>query len=119
MKPIAQTKKLLESRIVQSVLTVATIGILSWGLAAYNAVDALPDSLDTLDQKIDKAKEDQQEKDTRDSTVVAKEIKDLGEAAEEAEEDIEALEDKQIEYNVKQDIIIKILENIQEKLDED
>lgn len=119
MKPVMQTKKLLENRIVQSVLTIAVIGILSWSLAAYNAVDALPDALDSLDKKIEEVVEDQQEKDTRDSTYIIKEIEDLEEASEEAEGDIRALEDKQIEYNVKQDLMIEILKEIKGKLDED
>lgn len=108
MKPIAQTKKLLENRIVQSVLTVATIGVLSWAFAAYNAVQTLPDSLDTLDRRIG-----------ADSVRCDTAIEELSGEIEAIEEDVEELEDAVIRIEVKQEAIIKGINKILEKIDED
>lgn len=108
MKPVEQTKKLLENRIFQSVIIFASIAAISWGWSAYHSVEALPDSLDSLEKRI-----------VADSTRGDTAIEELSEEIEAVEEDVEELEDAVIRIEVKQEAIIKGIDKILEKMDED
>lgn len=116
---IERAKKIWDSKIFQTLATVATIGILSWGWSAYHSVNALPDAIDTLTIKDTADSTLFTQKNTADSLLITKEVGEAKESIEETEVRLRSVEDALIEYKVKQDLIIQKLTKISDKLDED